>query len=131
MSRATEFPGRTEETAVHRGNLSHVASGHRRCVIHERGINRKLKIVITRRFRSLTVISTDTYRPAYFRHAKTRDEDNGREVPYISVIIIGTLYKRTLLLKRGKFFIIYFSLLLIVISIKSTLTIINYVHASY
>lgn len=80
VSRAAEFPSRTEETAVHRGNLSHVASGHRRCVIHERGINRKLKIVITRRFRSLTVISTDTYRPAYFRHAKTRRRDSGREV---------------------------------------------------
>lgn len=42
--------------------LAHVAPGHRRCVIHERGINRKLKIPVTRGFRSLTVISTDTYR---------------------------------------------------------------------
>jgi len=65
VSRVAEFSSRTEETAVPRNNLSYVASGHRRCVIHERGINRKLKIVITRGFKSLTVISTDIYCPTF------------------------------------------------------------------
>lgn len=66
VSRVAEFSSRAEETtAVPRNNLSHVASGHRRCVIHERGINRKLKIVITRGFKSLTVISTDIYCPTF------------------------------------------------------------------
>lgn len=66
-------------------SLSHVASGHRRCVIHERGINRKLKIVITRGFESLTVISTDIYCPTFPSCENSRKTARG-EI-YISLYI--------------------------------------------
>jgi len=109
---------KTEETAARCSNLSYVASGHHRCVIHERGINRKLKIVITRRFRSLTVISTLIARRVSVMWKLK--EDSGREISlyichYLSLKLYKTLKLWNFMKRITRFFLNAdnFSLLLI------------------